>query len=185
MIDTRLQEQQAALALNEANTMSRQILAYRVTSPETAQQAADVTRQLRDKRKGLEGQRDEMAKPLRKIATKISALFKRPIDQLTQCESHLKLQISGWQATEAAKVQAQLSEARTHEEVQETIAAVAVAPAGTHQRETWGWEFTGQPIPAEYYLLDTKRLDREAKAMKAGLSVPGVRPVRGNQTIVK
>ena len=101
-------------------------------------------------------------------------------------------------AREEAELAAAAARRTEHEDVIETAEVASVAAdkaqkaatapvadlarvSGTHggvsaATTVWGWEIEDEAkIPREYFLLDRQRLDREVRAQKNGLSVPGIK----------
>jgi hypothetical protein len=184
MIDTTAYEQKADTALATVRQAAPQIVQARCITRREAQWFADAGKRFATMRKDLTKDRDQFCKPLRAVAKRIADRYKPAIDGCQAVEDHVKEQIDAFQFREAAKAQAALAEATTPEEVTATVAAVVPAtPQGTAQVETWGFRVVDTKlIPADYWLLDEKRLAREAKAMKGGLKIPGIEPVREMKT---
>lgn len=166
-----------------AHTDAQSILAYVQTLPridDQAQLAAVAQLEvdtIRPRLKAVTEERDLGAKPLRALAATIAKRWKPAIDILTQSREIARALISDYQTRIAAEAQAALPAATTPAEVQAaTSAVVAPPPDSVSGRQNWVAIVTDITIvPGEYFLLDTARLAREAKAMKSGLSIPGIR----------
>jgi len=116
-----------------------------------------------------------------KLGLKVVEGWIRPgIRACTAAEQHLKGSTQAWRRRCADEVAAQLAAATSVAEIERAQAAVAVVPAGLVSVASWGWELDGTPVDPSYLILDTARLDREARALKGNLRVAGVRPVRSD-----
>lgn len=169
----------ASTALATANELAPTLLALRVTTPAEAQFATDVAHQVRETKRGLEAERDAAVKPLNAVVKKIRGWFKPAIERLEEIEGHLRVEIMRHrQALEAAQAAA-LATATTHAEVAQAVAVLAPKPVGLSERTAWKWEVAdAAAIPAEYYVLDTARIDREVRASKDQTTIPGIRVIR-------
>lgn len=185
-IDTSPQEQAAAEALTNANTLALQVAAFKVTDDASMQDAADAIKELRDRRKELEAERDSVAKPLRAAASKISGWFKRPIERFEAMETYLRGEIKAYHDAQAEAARAQLAAAASPAEVEQAVAVVAPAPQGLHFRENWSARVVDRSkLPPEYLIVDQQRLDREARALKHSFAVPGVEAVVERKPVVR
>lgn len=173
----------AALALVPAEfSMLEQHIAaflrFDVVDEHGAQYAADGVHAFAGARQRLEQILDWAAGPVKLALKSIEAEPKRLIKLCENAEKHGKRIAEAFIARRDAEIRASLAHATTREEVERSVAAAVPIPEGLTSVEVWGWEPTGEPIDPSYYVLDTARLDREARALKANLAVPGIRPVR-------
>lgn len=176
--DIKKGEDVAAQAFATAKQMGEQLLAAQVTTAEQAQWATNAAHEVWTQKRALEAERDKVAKPLRKLATDHAKRWKPAIDVLTQCEQHLKTQALQFQQAERRRQAEALQAATNQTEVAAAVAVLAPTPVGLQERSTWAWEVTDlAKVPREYFVLDTARLDREARDQKGELAVPGIKPV--------
>lgn len=169
----------AAQALSAAQALAKQVLAIPITTSELAQWAITTAHQVRTQKRTLEEQRDVIAKPLRALASSHTRRWKPSIDLLEDVHKKLIGAAMAYQRQERARQAEALKTATTQVEVAQAVAVLAPKPAGLQERETWGWEVVDRAkVPAEYLLLDEKRLSREARERKAELAIPGIKPVR-------
>ena len=169
----------AAQAQTTAEQLEATMKAITVTTAEQAQWAIDAAHQLRQHQKALEAEKEFVAKPLRDLARKHSQRWKPAIDAVGRAIAHLKTQALGYQAYERARQAAALQAATSQAEVAQAVAVVAPSSKGLQERVAWTWEVEDlTKVPREYFVLDTARLDREAREKKGELAVPGIKPVR-------
>lgn len=156
-----------------------QILAFRVTNAEEAQQAADVDKWLGEGEKQLETTRKFLKAPALETGRRIDQTFNPAIKRRQKLRAHLRNEILSWQATERAAQAAALRDATSPAEVAQAVAVIVQTPEGLGSRDDWDFEIVDRSlIPASYWVLDEDRIRREAKAAKDKLAIPGVRPVR-------
>lgn len=167
----------------QAKTFSDSIAVCKipVTTDEQEDWAAKVLIQLSSQRKTLAAQLEAGVTPLLAVVNLMRSWF--PIAAIDEVIAFLRSSIAEYRSAKKQRLAAALAAAATPAEVAATVAAVIAPPEGMHDVEHWTWEQdpTLGEIPDDYWLLDTKRLDREAKAMKAGLRVPGIRPKRADR----
>jgi hypothetical protein len=179
MIDIDKSTALATQAVTAAEALSTTMLSVEVDSAAKLEWAVAVGHQVREYKRSLEKERDDIAKPLRALATQHTKRWKPAIDMLQSIETHLKRQIVTFQTAERARQTAALAQAATPAEVVQAVEALAPTPRGVQERESWSYEIVDVAlVPREYFVLDTARLEREAREQKAAFAVPGTKPVR-------
>ena len=149
-----------------------------------SQQEADLlgmeARRIADARDQMLATRNGGMNPIKQLMQWIESLF--PMEPIKFCDAvieHLKSVAGAYMRAEREKLQQSLALATTPTEVARATQAAVAVPVGFTERESWGWEPTDlNAVPREYWILDTKRLDKEAKTRKGALAVPGIRAVR-------
>lgn len=165
----------AATALEKA----RQVAAFvQANTPASASAAMSEADHIRDLLKQAETERDTIAKPLRAIVNAHAKKWKPSIDLLEQCRRLRVKQAQDMQAAERAEQAKALQAATSPAEVEQAVAVLAPKVAGLVEVSHWSAEIVDETkIPREYWLIDTQRLNREARERKEAFSVPGVRAV--------
>ncbi len=135
-------------------------------------------RRLANLKDAYTAQRNGGLEPARMLLAWIESLF--PADAIKAIDEvieHLKSIAFDYTKQQRAAAMQAAALATTPAEVQRSVQAAVQVPAGFDERETWGWELVdATQVPREYWVLDTKRLDKEAKKAKANLRVGGIRP---------
>lgn len=157
-----------------------------INGPEQEAWVAERGREIAAVRSKFDAQLKTWLKPVRELEATIkgfvSVTFEgvpTPIPKLLErCSKHLADLLSAARARAAQAQAALLPAARSAEEVSAALAVLQPKPAGFVEVEHWTWEVADPAaIPAAYFVLNTARLDDEAKALKGALAVPGIRPV--------
>lgn len=179
-------QQSAQRAQTSTQAFVTQLMSVRaIDSRENAQWAADTLKSIGEAQKHLKSQMDEAIKPLNKVVKTIRGWFSPALKQLDGLEGHYKLLLKAWREREAKAIQASIADAQSQAEIEQTVAVVQQQISGVRYREAWKWELVdANLVPREYWVLDTARLDREARTQKSELNVPGIRPVR-DEIVVK
>ena len=142
-------------------------------------------REIAAMRKAIDERQKRWLKPVREIEAMIkgfdAVMFRgemTPAAKLLElCSRHLGTLMDGARKRAAAAQAALLPRATSPEEVTAALAVLQPKPQGWIEVERWTWEITDlSKIPAEYFVLDTARLDREAADLKAKMAVPGITP---------
>lgn len=168
---------------HQAEVAAKQVEAtmasIQVTTAEQAQWAVNAAHQLRQHQRALEAEKETVAKPLRDLALEHGRRWKPAIDAIGRAIAHLKARALAFQAAERERQAQALQAATSPAEVAEAVAIVAPSPKGLQERASWAWEVEDlAKVPRDYLVLDTARLDAEARAQKDKLAVPGIKPVR-------
>lgn len=164
---------------NHARSLTQAIAAVVVTTQEQAEWAATTITDFANMQKGMETERDSVAKPLRAIAKKVSGWWKPGIDACDATIRHLKTQVQIFRNQEAAKQAEALREAATPQEVAQAVQVLAPVPVGLSERVDWGFEITdANQIPRDYFLLDEARIKREIRTAKGQITIPGIKVVK-------
>lgn len=130
------QAQETVDAARDALVRAREI-AKNVTSPETEHEAAEALKAIKRKVKDLNDQRLQMTRPLDESKKKIMALFKTPIEALTECERRLKNGIANYQhkvEQERRQLEAQARERARKEQERLRKRAEAAAEKGQAEK---------------------------------------------------
>jgi hypothetical protein len=177
---------EAKAASTDTATHAEQILA--IESIDGAEQEAWVTargREIAAMRKAIDERQKRWLAPVKAIEATIkgfdAVMFRGKITPaaklLESCSQHLGSLMDAARRRAAAAQAALLPAARSAEEVTAALAVLQPKPAGFVEVESWSWSVVDlAKIPAEYFVLDTARLDREADAHKGALAVPGIAP---------
>lgn len=156
------------------------LLTFRVDSPEEAQIAADLSRKVREAARAITSERDKALDPLDAAARTIRGWFDPTIKRCNSLIAHLKSEISTYQEAQRERQQAALKAiAETKGSREEIVAAVSIPtapPAGVQERKQWTWELVDiSQVPREFLCVDEKRVNAELRAIKDGLTIPGLR----------
>jgi len=167
------------------------IAAYPIDSPERVDWAGQVIAEIAAQRDAWTTERDSVAKPLRKIATRVSSRWKPAIDAADAAINTLKAAVKAYRdqvaaeqarALQAAAVEQDPETARA--EIARTVQATAPVPSTLSERTVWKWEIEdASKIPADYYLLDEQRISREVRASKEHTKIPGIRVIRDTEIV--
>ena len=165
-------ETAATLALAAAEALDESVRSMAIAS---ASAAVQMAKQIKARRVAFEKQRDDYSKPLRALATKHSKCWNPSIKVYEALEKHLKNVALELELIEQAQQQRALAAASTAEEV---AAASEPVDSGLGKSTTWTWELVDYSlVPEEYKVLDKSLIDKEARALKDKLDIPGIRPV--------
>jgi hypothetical protein len=147
-----------------------------VHTAEDAQAAIDEAKKYREIKRAGEAERDTVCKPLRAQATAHSKRWAGFIAMAEQLERHCKALGLDYQSRAAAQAQQALAAGVTsHTELARAQEALTTKPAGMSVRKTYRAKVVDpSKVPAQYWLIDEARLDREARAAKDKFAVPGV-----------
>lgn len=150
------------------------------TDQQTAEMCGLRAREYANKRDEFIARRDGGLEPALQLLAWIESLFPSDIIKVFDLAiDHLKSISFAYLQAERAKVQASIAAATSVAEVQRATAAAVIVPAGFTEKEKWSWELVdAAQVPREYWILDTDRLNKEARKMKANLRVPGIQPKR-------
>lgn len=181
---------QAATLVGAASTLAEQACAaartITVVDANTNEVAVTWIRQIKQVRKALETERKTLTKPLADALEAMRSWWRAPLKRYEEAEQHLRDQCNAFEARRHAELTASLTAATSTTEIQQSVQALATPAEKTHTREEWRWEIADvSKIPYEYFVLDTARLDRESKALKGALAVPGIRPVVERKVVVR
>lgn len=182
----------------DSKALATQLLAVRCETLEQEQWAADYGNRIAVVRKAIEHRRDLAKKPWWDNYNAIQKAPKEAIDLLLQIEAHFKAEIKRSSrarlASQAAALQAAIPAGPA--EIARTVEATSGKADGVTLAEHWTWApadggerpatiaeayARGLAIPPEYFLLDTKRLDREAREQKSAFAVTGCIAKRDDQ----
>ncbi len=95
--------------------------------------------------------------------------------ELTKAKTHLKTLIAEARARAAEASAALVQHAASPAERAAAASVLNPMPAGYTEIDRWSWEIVDlAAVPPAYFVLDTARLDREARECKDQLSVPGI-----------
>lgn len=174
-------QEQARVAQGHATDLLKYITTVKVTTAEQEQWASGVGRQLAEQRKGLEAERDAVAKPIYAAYKRVRSWFKPPIETLDTAIAHLKTEIGAYRRSVEEQARAQLAEATTPAEVEQATAAVVAPKPSTHTevRHYAAKIVDVSKIPASYWthpdVIEALQrvLDREARERKETFDVPG------------
>lgn len=150
----------------------------------TTQAEADAcglrARELANKRDEYAARRDGGLMPARALLAWIESLFPGDIIKVFDLAiEHLKSISFAYLQAERAKLQQTIALAASPVEIQRATAAAVAVPTGFVEKEKWTWELVdAAQVPRDYWVLDSARLDREAKKMKGNLAVAGIKPKR-------
>ncbi len=184
MTDTALAHIERAKA--ELAPLEKLILAFRVTSPEQAQQAAGVATWLHESERQLDEVRKHLKAPSLEAARRIDELFMPQIKVRQRLKQHLKTAVGGYQQEQAEAAARALREATSQAEVARTVAAIAPPPTGMSEREDWDFEIIDLAlVPREYLVLDTAKVRSEVRASKDKTTIPGIRAVRRTTMVMR
>lgn len=171
----------AELALRDLRTLADPILALPLTAVDTAEQVQELVNighQFKAHQKLFKAERAK-ATNLRRLANEYDAPWKAGDELCESVQRHVKAIALAFSAAERERQAAALAAAASPAEVADAVAVLAPKPEGLTEVEWWGWEIEDpSKIPAEYFVLDTARLDREAREQKGALKVPGIAPKR-------
>jgi hypothetical protein len=179
----RASQPDAATTVAEAAAMRAVVLcdfadAQDIASPAHAQWATNTAHMLREQLRLCEGERDAVAKPLRKLASDHADRWNPTIKRLDATIRKLKDRTIAYELAAQAEQAAALAEATSAEEVAAAVAVVAPPPEGLSKRVDWGWELVDYAaVPREYLVIDKFRIDKLAREQKDALDIPGIRPV--------
>lgn len=187
-------------ALLDAQQCATPLLAAKVTTPEQLQWAATVGKQVAGVRRQVEQRRDRAAKPWYQAYKAIREQAAEAVAILAQIERHLQDEVRAYNQRLADEQARALQAAATPAEIQRTVAAIAPAPTGVHERERWEWGMAdggpppanllaaqqrGLAIPAEYWILDEKKISANVREKKDATQIPGVVPAQRNTVVFK
>jgi len=174
----------ATALASSLNTKAQAILAIpRIENPEDDEVVSQVARAFKAAQQLVKTERAKSTE-LRRLANQFDQPW-RPVDQLcTRVIEHAKSLILGRRRRAEEEQRALLEKivetGASHEEIARSVEATATErPSGFIEREVWTYEITDESaIPKEYYVLDTQRIAREARALKGSLAIPGIRAIR-------
>ncbi len=147
-----------------------------IDSDERVQWAVDAGHQIRDQVRGMEDELKSGLKPLKTIEKKMRGWFNPGIKAGKGAIAFLKQGITDYRAKVAQEHMAQLASATTHEEVVQTTQALAPTPTGYRETDKWIWKVADpEQIPRDYWILDASRIDREVRANKGNVQIPGIK----------
>jgi hypothetical protein len=175
---------EAKAASSDTAAHAEQILAIAsIDGPEQEAWTVERGREIQATRKAIDERQRRWLKPVKEIEAMIkgfdTVVFRgEPIAAeklLEKCSRHLAGLMDGARSRAAAAQAALLPAARSAEEVTAALAVLQPKPAGWVEREEWGWRITDiAKIPADYFVLDVARLQREVDEHKHAFNVPGV-----------
>jgi hypothetical protein len=173
--------------LDDAKRVYEEVLRWEIESSDDYDKAATfLTEQVKPHRKNFEAYRDEFVKPLNQIIKETRAEFAPALKMLDDTERHIKSELKRYKEEAERKHVEMLTDAQTPEEVAAAVDVLADKHAGISERVVWRWEVTDESkIPDEYWVLDEARLNREVRAKKGDLGVPGVQPVQDKTLVVR
>lgn len=147
-------------------------------SDESMQWATDAAKQIREIKRQVKGELDAICKPLRGVIKVHTDRFKPAIDDLDEAERHFKREIQRCMDERAEEQRKALAEAKTQEELERSVAAVAAKPAGFTERTTWDAEVIDETkVPAKFWILNIKAIERDVRKAKGQIEIPGVRVI--------
>lgn len=155
-----------------------------ITTPQEAEQAADLARAFRENMRAMEAERDTVVKPLRKQASEHARRWKTPIEAYDKAVRTIKTKIGDFTRTQRATVAIALTDVTSHAEVQRAVEAAAPAATGTHTTKRYKAKVVGR-LPHDYYIPDQERLDREAAALKDAFNVQGAELVITESVVLR
>lgn len=188
----------SAKEIVDSKALATQLLAVRCETLEQEQWAADYGNRIAAVRRAIEARRDLAKKPWWDNYNAIQKAPKEAIDLLLKIEAHFKAEIkrssTARLASQAAALQAAAPAGPA--EIARAAAETSGKAEGVTLAEHWTWApadggerpttiaeayARGLAIPPEYFLLDVKRLDREAREQKAAFNVTGTVAKREDQ----
>ena len=193
-IDMNQVQATAKVATQEANTALEYLKAnVRIRYPG---QPPDERKKMRDwaaqfiqsvnaKKKELETARTSITKPINQGLRAVNAVFKPPVNAYDEVERYVKNEVALSLKEERDEQTKALAEATTPQEVaRSSQALVAPMPQGLGARQVWKWRVIDpSKIPAEYYVLDEARINREVRGLQDKTQIPGIE-VYQEQTVV-
>jgi hypothetical protein len=147
-----------------------------ITTAGMARWAADTAKQLADVLKAVQAEEQSAIGPLNAVIKVIKGWFSFKAE-IEATRVHLRDAAFAFdRAAEEASRKALTHAAETGAGTAEIAAAVAImTPATTGQRANWKWRVVDRAkVPADYWVVDSVRLDALAKAHKADAVVPGI-----------
>jgi hypothetical protein len=184
----------------------RQHVAAIEVSDEASMQSADaLTKQLLQLRDRLEAERKSVTGPLLDAKRRVDGWFKPVTDILEVAIRDLKNKVAAhlieqkrkqdelYRLAAAAHTAATQGVQGAHEVMSQALAATSdvstAAPQGTSVREVWTAEvFNPAIVPCSYHIVDTARIQAEARATPSNQEpspIPGVRFIKRAETTMR
>ena len=155
------------------------LLGLKSLRPDLLQWATDTAKEARTYKRQWEAHADGLKRPHLDAAAKIRKDYGPIITGFEAVEKHLRSLATQCLAAERQRQTAALRAATTKAEITHAVQTLAPAPKGLQERRPWSWELEDlSKVPREYLVLDTKRLDREARQHEDKLNIPGIKPIR-------
>lgn len=171
---------------SEHTKVETAVSAIAIDSPDRLQWAADAAKQIKQRLDACTVERDEIAKPLRAIAKAHADRWNAAIRPLERAIAILKNGMMVYQDAQRAAHAAAMVAATSQAEVQAAVAVLAPKPEGVSTRATWSAVVDDESkLPREYWLIDTQRLNREAREQKEAFAVPGARAVKSETVVLR
>lgn len=162
------------------------VKSWTIESSEDYDKASDFLRDLKGKQKEFQSEKDALVKPLRSVINNITNMFSAPLNMLSDAERHLKGELKRYKDEAAKAHEKMLTDAQTPSEVAAAVEVLVDKQEGITERVVWNWEVTDmEKIPKEYFILDEKRISREARQHRDELCIPGIKPVRDTTVVVR
>lgn len=181
-------ETNAQAVLQDAMQLLERVEQVAVRNDAQAEIAAALAKAAREERKAIEADRDQFTKPLRKVASLITARYKPAIDAYDSAITKLTQAVSGYRQQVAQAQAAAIREAAAAADATALAMAVQLpsAPKGVVESMRWAWSVEDiAKVPREYFVLDEARLDRELREHRGDLAVPGIRVEQRITTCLK
>lgn len=155
------------------------VKSWSIESKEDYDKASDFLRQIKGKQKDFGAERDALVKPLRNVINRITKMFSAPLNMLSDAEVHLKNELKVYKEESDKLHEKMLMDAQTPQEVALAVEVLADKPEGIIERASWTYRVVdAEKIPKDYWLLDDKRISREARQHKEELCIPGIEVIR-------
>lgn len=152
-----------------------------IDSPERAEWAIIEARKLKTQLAGMIEDKEAITKPLHTSWKAALGFFGPPIKAVEGVIDALKRNAAAFHRTQVAAQHKALTEAAASSSPTQIAAAVAITtskPAGLHEMTIWELEILDAgAVPAEFWIIDTARLQARARAEKESFAVPGCRAI--------
>lgn len=142
--------------------------------------------------KDLETERTSITKPLNEALRKVNEKFKPAKDALQKIERICKTKLKLARQRFEEEAERKLEEAKATDDLEEkheamVRAAEAVPETGRVTfRDNWKGEIYDETqIPTRYWVIDIDRINKEIKAAKGEIEIPGVRVVNDKIEVIR
>lgn len=149
--------------------VEQMVLAFKVDSAAAAQQAAVWAKTITERMNTCVQERDDIAKPLRALATKHASRWNPAIKPLDRCLTYLRKAIADYTVSSRVAAAAALTHATSHTEVQQAAALIAPKAEGVVEVQRWSAEVTATPADTHAKLVALReRMRAHCEARYAG-----------------
>jgi hypothetical protein len=153
-------------------------VAFVIDSDAACERAVHLVATVARLRRSIEADMRAYTDPLTATIKRIREQYAPALDLLAGAEKRVRDNVAAFRSQAAAVRHAALAAASSVEDVRAAAAVVAPLPEGAHERTYYAAEVVDPAlVPDAYWILDTARLDREAREQKDAFAVPGVRLV--------